>query len=204
VTEQAIPRRPTRRWSRALVGVTLLLTMVLVGCQFAASFLYNAPSNVISKAYATQISWWMTPLQLQNWELFAPNPLSENVEVDARASIGPAAAVTPWLNLSAIDAATSDGDPAPSHLTMNAMRNAWLKFIETHTSAGVPDANAPLAGTAQAYLENLVLTYLRPRETGSIDSVQVRFVTTLLSGDGRTAAQTAPQTQTLPWWLVTQ
>jgi hypothetical protein len=32
--------------------------------------------------------------------------------------------------------------------------------------------------------------------------VQVRFIVTLLPGPGRTAAQTAPQTQTLPWWLV--
>lgn len=188
-----------------MVGVTVLVTAVLVGCQMLASFLYNAPSNVISKAYATEVSWWMTPLQMQNWQLFAPNPISENVEVDARASVGPAAAVTPWLNLSAIDDAVTDGDPVPSHLTMNAMRNAWLKFIQTHTSTGTPEAGQPLAGTAQAYLENLVLTYLRPRASGgAIDSIQVRFVTTLLPGDGRTAAQTAPQTQTLPWWLVTQ
>src|SRR5258708_18213391 len=120
----------------------------------------------------------MTPLQMQRWELRAPTARRGTVECEARASVGPSAAVTPWINLSAIDAATTDGDPAPSHLTMNAMRNAWLKFIETHTSAGVPNANAPLAGTAQTYLENLVLTYLRPRESGAIDSVQVRFVTT--------------------------
>lgn len=186
------------------MGVTVLVTALLVAFQFAASFLYNAPSNVISKAYASQISWWMTPLQMQNWELFAPNPLSENVVVEARASVGPSAVVTPWIDLSAIDASITDGDPAPSHVTMNALRNAWLKFIATHNSAGVPNTDAPLAGTMQSYLENLVLTYLRPRETASIDSVQVRFVTTLLPGDGRTAAQTAPQTQTLPWWLVTQ
>jgi hypothetical protein len=203
VTEQAIPRRPTRRWSRALVGVTVLVTLVLVGCQMAASFLYNAPADVISKAYAAQVSWWMTPLQMQNWQLFAPNPISENVEVDARASVGPSAAVTSWVNLSAIDEAQTDGDPAPSHLTMNAMRNAWIKFVQTHTSTGIPLANSPLAGTAQGYLENLVLTYLRPHESQTIDSVQVRFVTTLLSGEGRTAAQTAPQTATMPWWPVT-
>ena len=188
-----------------MVGVTVLVTAAVVACQMLASFLYNAPSNVISKTYAAQVSWWMTPLQMQNWELFAPNPISENVEVDARASVGPLAAVTPWLNLSGIDDAVTQGDPAPSHLTMNALRNAWLKFLQTHSSTGVPDANQPLAGTAQAYLQSLVLTYLRPRESGgAIDSIQVRFVTTLLPGDDRTSAQTAPQTQTLPWWLVTQ
>lgn len=203
MSTEEIPKRPTRRWSRAIVGVTVLVTVVLVAIQMAAVFLYNAPSNVISKKYATQISWWMTPLQMQNWELFAPNPISENLEIDARASVGPSAAVTPWIDLSAIDAANTVDNPAPSHMTMNAMRNAWLKFIQTHTSTGLPNANSPLAGTAQTYLENLVLGYLRPRTSGTIDSIQVQFVTTLLPGDGRTAAQTAPSTQTLPWWLVT-
>jgi Family of unknown function (DUF5819) len=205
VTEQAIStaRRPARPWSRALVGVTVLVTLVLVALQLTAAFLYNAPSNVISQKYAAQVAWWMTPLQMQNWQLFAPNPISENVEVDARASIGASGAVSPWVNLSAIDAAATDGNPAPSHLTMNALRNAWLKFVQTHTSTGTPDANAPLAATAQGYLQNLVLGYLRPRESGAIDSIQVRFVITLLPGEGRTAAQTAPQPQTLPWWLVT-
>lgn len=182
----------------------MLLTLALVAVQLAATFLYNAPSNPISKKYATQVSWWMTPLQMQNWELFAPNPISENIEIDARASVGPAATVTPWVDISAIDAAVTSGNPVPSHLTMNATRNAWLKFTQTHTANGLPDANAPLAATAQAYLQNLVLGYLRPREPGTIDSVQVRFITTLLPGEGRTAAQIAPQTQTLPWWLVTQ
>ena len=194
------PPRPGRRWSRALVGLTVLATAVLVAVQLSATFLYNAPSNVISQRYAPQISWWMTPLLNQNWQLFAPNPISENLEVDARASVGPSAAVGPWLNLSAIDDAATQGNPAPSHLTMNAMRNAWREFTDTHTSNGVPDS--PLAATAQQYLQNLVLGYLRPRESGTIDSVQVRFVVTLLPGAGRTAAQTAPQTQTLPWWLV--
>jgi len=52
-------------------------------------------------------------------------------------------------------------------------------------------------------LESLVLTYLRPRESGTIDSIQIRFIVTLIPGPGRTAAQTAPQTQALAWWVVT-
>jgi hypothetical protein len=197
-----IPRRPTRRWSRALVGGTVLLTAVLVAIQLAATFLYNAPSNVVTQRYTTQISWWMNPLLNQNWQLFAPNPISENLEVDARASVGPSATVTSWVNLSAIDSARTVGNPAPSHLTMNGLRNAWREFAGTHTASGLPLAGSPIAGTAQGYLQNLVLGYLRPLESGTIDSVQVRFIVTLLPGSGRTAAQTAPQTQTLPWWVV--
>ena len=37
---------------------------------------------------------------------------------------------------------------------------------------------------------------------GTISSVQIRAITTLIPGPGRTAAQTAPQTRTLDWWTV--
>jgi Family of unknown function (DUF5819) len=194
------PPRPGRRWSRALVGLAVLGTALVVAAQMLATFFYNTPRNVVSTKYAAQVSWWMNPLLNQDWQLFAPNPFSENVEVDARASIGQSGAVSPWLDLSAIDAAGTTDDPVPSHLTMNAMRNAWREYVTTHGSNGLP--NSPLGTTAQQYLENLVLTYLRPRESGTIDSIQIRFIVTLIPGQGRTAAQTAPQTQALPWWVV--
>jgi hypothetical protein len=165
-----------------------------------ATFFFNAPGNPVSQRFHTQITWWMSPLLTQNWQLFAPNPISENVQVEARASVGPSAALTSWTDLSAFDQAASTGDPVPSHLTMNALRNAWEEFTGTHDAAGQP--NAPLADTAQQYLQSLVLGYLRPRVAGGIDSIQVRFVVTLAPGDGRTAQQLAPQTQTLPWWVV--
>jgi hypothetical protein len=194
------PRRPSRRWSRALVGATAAATAVVVAIQLAVTFLYNAPANPVSTRFQAQISWWTDPLLNQNWQLFAPNPISENFELDARSSLGASAAVTPWVNVSAIDEANTVDNPAPGHLTMNALRNAWREYATTHGSTGLPDS--PLAATAQQYLQNLVLGYLRARENGTIDSVQLRFVVTLVPGPGRTAAQTAPQTQTLSWWVV--
>lgn len=192
--------RPSRAWSRALVGVAAAVIAALVAAQLAATFLYNAPANVVSKRYSAQISWWINPLLTQNWQLFAPNPISENVSVDARASVGTAGSVTPWLDLSALDQAATVGNPAPGHLTMNGLRNAWREYAGTHGADGRP--TSPLAATAQQYLQNLVVDYLSPREPGPIDSIQVRFVVTLEPGPGRTAAQTAPQTQTLDWWVV--
>jgi Family of unknown function (DUF5819) len=193
-------RRPGRGWSRALVAIAALVIAGLVGTQLITVFLYNAPANAVSKRYSAQISWWMDPLQNQDWQLFAPNPISENVEVYARASIGASAGISPWLDLSAIDRAATVGNPAPSHMTMNGLRNAWREYEVTHSASGQPSTS--MAGTAQQYLQNLVLDYLRPRESGTIDSIQVRFVVTLIPGSGRTAAQTAPQTQTLNWWVV--
>jgi hypothetical protein len=194
------PPRPSRRWSRALVALSLVLTAGAAAVHLTATFFLNAPSNAVSQRYQTQITWWTSPLLTQNWQLFAPNPISENLEIDARASVGPSAALTSWIDLTALDQAASTHDPAPSHLTMNALRNAWQEYTGTHDSGGQP--NAPLGDTTREYLQRLVLGYLGPHVSGTIDSVQVRFVVTLVPGDGRTAQQTAPQTQTLPWWVV--
>jgi hypothetical protein len=197
---RAAPPGPGRAWSRALVGAAALVIAALVATQLAATFLYNAPSNVVSKRYSAQISWWMSPLLTQNWQLFAPDPISENVAVEARASVGETGTVTPWVDLSAIDQAATAGNPAPGHLTMNALRNAWREYAGTHGPDGRPAS--PLAAVAQQYLQNLTLDYLRPRESAAIDSIQLRFIVTLVPGPGRTAAQTAPQIQTLDWWVT--
>ena len=182
------------------MALAVVLTAGAAAVHLTATFFFNAPSNVVSQRYQTQLTWWTSPLLTQNWQLFAPNPISENVEIDARASVGGSASITPWVDLSAIDQAVSTDNPAPSHLTMNALRNAWLEYTNTHGTDNQP--NAPLAATAQQYLQSLVLGYLRPHVSGTIDSVQVRFIVTLVPGDGRTAQQMAPQTQTLPWWVM--
>lgn len=201
--EPAPTTRPlTRRWSRALVGGTALTVAALVVVHLAATFLYNAPANPVSQRYAKQVSWWMEPLFSQNWRLFAPNPISENVEIDARASLDPDGRTTAWVNLSAQDEAAVRGDPVPGHLTENELRNAWFQWVETHDGNGDPTgANADVM---QRYLLNVALERLRGQVTGTIGSVQVRAITTLLPGPGRTPAQTAPQTRTLDWWPVPQ
>src|SRR5258708_632570 len=99
------PAPLTRRWSRALVAGTAVAVAAVLGIHLAATFLYNAPSNPVSQRYAKQVQWWMEPLFNQNWRLFAPNPISENVSVQARASLSPDGRLTGWIDLSAQDEA---------------------------------------------------------------------------------------------------
>jgi hypothetical protein len=190
----------TRRWSRALVAGTALAVAAVLCVHLAATFLYNAPANPVSARYAKQVQWWMEPLFEQNWRLFAPNPISENVRIQARASLSPDGRVSGWIDLSAQDDAAVLGDPAPGHLAENELRNAWFEWLGTHDANG--DPTGAQAGIMQTYLLNIVLDRLRGQVPGSIASVQIRAVTTLIPGPGRTAAQTAPQTRTLTWWTV--
>jgi hypothetical protein len=194
------PAPLTRRWSRALVAGTAVAAVAVLGAHLAATFLYNAPANPLSQRYAKQVQWWIEPLFDQNWRLFAPNPISENVSVQARASLDPDGRVTGWVDLSAQDRAAVLHDPIPGHLAENGLRNAWFQWLETHDDNGDPTAHD--ASVMQSYLLNLVLGRLRGQVGATIGSVQIRAVTTLLPGPGRTAAQTAPQTRTLTWWTV--
>ncbi|HEU5425538.1 MAG TPA: DUF5819 family protein [Actinocrinis sp.] len=201
--EPALNSRPlTRRWSRALVGGMALAVAAVAIVHLAATFLYNAPANPVSQRYARSVNWWMEPLFSQNWRLFAPNPISENVEIDARASLDPDGRLTGWVDLSAQDEAAVRGNPVPGHIAENELRNAWFQWLQTHDGNGNP--TGPNSAVMQKYLLSVVLNRLGGHVGGTIGSVQVRAITTLIPGPGRTPAQTAPQTRTLDWWNVPQ
>ncbi|HEV2639207.1 MAG TPA: DUF5819 family protein [Actinocrinis sp.] len=191
---------PTAWWSRALVALVAVLTAGLVGLHLGATFLYNAPSNPVSQKYAGPLRDWMTPVFTQNWQLFAPNPLSEEIDVQARGSVAGSGQVTAWRDLSVADVQATVHNPVPSQVTLNALRNAVLEWLATHDAQG--DPTAPNAATAQQYLSNMAVQRLTAQVGGTYSSIQVRLVFTLLPGPGRTAAQTAPQSRTLDWWVL--
>ncbi len=192
----------TRRWSRALVAGTFVAVLAVLFTHLAATFLYNAPTNPVSARYTKQIHWWMDPLFTQNWRLFAPDPISENVRIEARASLRPDGRATGWVDLSGQDQAEVLDNPVPGHIAENGLRNAWFQWAGTHDGSGNPTGGD--ADLYQTYLKNLVLDKLHGTlgADAQVGSVQIRAVTTLIPGPGRTARQTAPQTRTLDWWAV--
>lgn len=187
-------------WSRTLVAVTVALVGALAAWHLTATFLYNAPRNPVLQTLNRPVHAWMNPVFQQNWQLFAPNPISENIDVQARASVSATGAQTAWYDLSAADDAAEVGDPAPTHLVENGLRNAWLEWSATHDATGNPTGTG--AGIAQDYLLATVRGRLAAVVSEPLGSVQIRVITTLLPGPGRTAAQTAPQTRVLSWWPV--
>lgn len=189
---------PTRWWSRALVAVAAGAVAAAVAAHLSATFLYNAPANPVSQRYAKQVDGWMVPLFQQNWRLFAPDPMSQNVTVLARARLRPDGRVTGWVDLTGRDAAVLAGDPVPGRLDQAALRGAWLGWAGSHGDLGAPAG--PTAALTQDYLIAVVVSRLGPVVPAPIASVQLRVVTALIAGPGRDAAQTAPRTRTLDWW----
>ena len=56
-------------------------------CTSRMVFLHVAPSNTVTKQHGTAIDDWIYPEFEQNWKLFAPNPLQQNIAVQVRAEV---------------------------------------------------------------------------------------------------------------------
>ncbi|XUL89464.1 DUF5819 family protein [Streptomyces galilaeus] len=196
---------------RYQVGAALAVAVVAVAAlvHLGMVFLHVAPSNTVTKQHGKAIDEWIYPEFEQNWKLFAPNPLQQNIEVQVRADIRTAAGetrTTGWYDLSAEDGAAIDGNLLPSHTEQNELRRAWDFLTATH------DADNKAIGVrgtlAETYLRRIVVLRLGRDDAagprGTVQRVQVRSVTTNVAPPEWSDEQvsTTPQYRTLPWWPV--
>ncbi|WP_149547974.1 DUF5819 family protein [Streptomyces marokkonensis] len=197
--------------TRYRIGAAVALAVVAVGvcAHLGLTFLHVAPLNTVSKQHRETIESWIYPEFEQNWKLFAPNPLQQNIAVQVRAEIRTAdgsSRTTGWYDLSAQDGRAIDGNPAPSHTQQNELRRAWDFFVSTHDDDGRP---VGLRGAlSEAYLRRITVMRLDRADAagpdGVVARVQVRSRTTNVpppdwSGE---KISTAPAYRVLPWWSV--
>jgi hypothetical protein len=196
---------------RYQVGAALAVAVVAVAAlvHLGMVFLHVAPSNTVTKQHGKAIDEWIYPEFEQNWKLFAPNPLQQNIEVQVRADVRTAdgsTRTTGWYDLSAEDGAAIDGNLLPSHTEQNELRRAWDFLTATHDSSNRPIG---LRGTlAETYLRRIVVLRLDRDDAagagGAVQRVQVRSRTTNVPPPEWSDEQvsTTPQYRTLPWWPV--
>lgn len=213
----AVPAYPDARIGvaalslRYQVGAALAVAVVAVAAlvHLGMVFLHVAPSNTVTKQHGKAIDEWIYPEFEQNWKLFAPNPLQQNIEVQVRADVRTAdgtTRTTGWYDLSAEDGAAIDGNPLPSHTEQNELRRAWDFLTATHDNANRPIG---LRGTlAETYLRRIVVLRLDRDDAagkgGAVQRVQVRSRTTNVPPPEWSDEQvsTTPQYRLLPWWAV--
>ncbi|BAK18150.1 DNA-directed RNA polymerase, beta subunit/140 kD subunit [Solibacillus silvestris StLB046] len=65
------------------IAFFLLITVIFV-FHFSMTALYVLPFNPLASKYNHQIQSYMNPLFTQNWQLFAPNPLSQSIYVNVQ------------------------------------------------------------------------------------------------------------------------
>ncbi|MEV4437725.1 DUF5819 family protein [Streptomyces sp. NPDC049577] len=196
--------------ARLVVAGGTAVVAVATAVHLAMVFLHVAPPNTVSKQHAAAIDDYVYPEFEQNWKFFAPNPLQQNVSVQARAELGGPGGrttVTPWTDLSAQDGAGILHQPFPSHTKQNELRRAWDFYASYH------DANEQPSGLRGRLSEQYVRRIVVSRLTASggagadrpVERVQVRVVTAPIApppwSDEKT--DTKPVHRELGWWPVT-
>lgn len=194
---------------RIAAAAVLAAVAAVVCAHLAAVFLHVAPPNVVTREHGRTVDRWIYPEFEQNWRLFAPNPLQQNIAVQARAQVqnrDGELRTTGWYDLSAQDGRAIRGNPLPSHTQQNELRRAWEFWTATHGEDGRP---AGLRGAlSEAYLKRIVLMRLDrdgvPGPGESVERVQVRSRTVNVPppawSDERIS--TEPVLRELSWWPV--
>ncbi|MFD3732434.1 DUF5819 family protein [Streptomyces sp. NPDC058632] len=194
---------------RIAAAVALGIVAVVVCVHMGMTFLHVAPANTVSKEHAEAVEDWIYPEFEQNWKLFAPNPLQQNISVQVRADVlTPDGGVrtTGWYDLSAEDGRAIDGNLLPSHTQQNELRRAWDFFAATHDGEDRP---VGMRGTlAESYLRRIMMMRLDRSDAagpgGVVDRIQVRSRTADVPPPewSEEEVSTKPVYRTLPWWPV--
>lgn len=193
-----------------IAALLALAVVAVVACVHVGMvFLHVAPSNTLTKQHGKAIDEWIYPEFEQNWKLFAPNPLQQNIAVQVRAETrgrDGGGRTTGWYDLSAQDGRAIDGNLLPSHTEQNELRRGFDFYASSHDQKNRP---LGLRGTlSQQYLRRIVVLRLeRGRAAGpggGVERVQVRVRTAAVpppawSGE---KVSTAASYRTLPWWSV--
>ncbi|WP_354641604.1 DUF5819 family protein [Kitasatospora camelliae] len=193
--------------ARAALVVAAALLLGGTGLFLAALFLHVAPPNSVSKEYQRQIDAVVFPEFEQNWKLFAPDPLQQNVTVDARVqTIADDGAVTTrdWIGLTAQDIAAVRGNPAPSHTEQNLLRRAWDFYDATHPAQEGAVAG-PRGKLAELYLKRIALQRIGRTAHGErILQIQFRSGSATVPPPAWSTEQVSTEAvhRELPWWPV--
>ncbi|MFD3513322.1 DUF5819 family protein [Streptomyces sp. NPDC058657] len=184
----------------ALIGVTALVHLGMV-------FLHVGPPNTLSKKNARLVDSWINPEFEQNWKLFAPNPLQQNVAVLARAQIRTEAGqwrTTEWIDFTARDAEKIRGSLLPSHSFQNELRRGWDFFTGWHDEKN--QSLGMRGDLSERYVRRIVLERMSELDMGgAVVRIQVRSRTTLVKPPpwSTEKATVTPVYRQLPWWTVT-
>ncbi|MFJ4712952.1 DUF5819 family protein [Streptomyces sp. NPDC088785] len=191
--------------SLALAGIAVVACVHVL-----MVFLHVAPSNTMSKRHGEAVDRWVYPEFEQNWKLFAPNPLQQNIAVQARAEVRDAtgtARTTDWYDLSAQDGAAIRGNLLPSHTTQNELRRAWDVYLGSHDAQ---NRSTSLRGMlSEQYLRRiLVLRFDRlgvAGRDGVIERVQIRSRSVTIAPPkwSDEKVNQKPVYRVLSWWKVT-
>ncbi|MFD9499516.1 DUF5819 family protein [Streptomyces sp. NPDC060035] len=211
-TDPGQPRRPSGGIAALSLPyqITAALALSVIGLlacgHLAMVFLHVAPSNTLTKQHGESVDDWIYPEFEQNWKLFAPNPLQQNVSVHVRAEIAGAdgRSTTRWMSLSHEDGEAIRGNPLPSHVHQNELRRAWDFYTGSHDNENRP--NGLRGELSERYIRRIVMLRLVEHNYGgTVERIQVRSAVRSVGAPpwSDEKISTKPNYRVLPWWTVT-
>ncbi|MBZ4020735.1 DUF5819 family protein [Streptomyces purpurogeneiscleroticus] len=203
VTALSLPSRIVVATAAGGIAIAALVHIAMM-------FLHVAPSNTVTKAHGAAVSDYVYPEYEQNWKLFAPNPLQQNISVHVRAEIRPgdggSARRTGWTDLTAIDGRAIHHNLLPSHTQQNELRRAWESFVGSHDAQN--RSNGVRGELTERYLRRIAMGRLGAEWTaqgGTVARIEFRSVTTPVGPPPWSSEKISnkPVYRVLPWWPVT-
>ncbi len=192
--------------SRIVLALAVAGVAVGVAVHCAMVFLHVAPQNTLSQEHAAAVNDYIYPEFEQNWKLFAPNPLQQNSDVQARAQVrlpDGTSQITGWVDLTAMDVAAIRHNPLPSHTQQNELRRAWSFYTDSHDDQN--RAVGVRGDLSEAYVRRIVAHRFGPRLNGGVvERVQVRSATSNVAAPPWSSEKIDTRTnyRVLPWWAV--
>ncbi|MFB8029135.1 MULTISPECIES: DUF5819 family protein [unclassified Streptomyces] len=193
---------------QVVAALALSIVGVMACTHVAMVFLHVAPSNTLTKQHGEVVDRWVYPEFEQNWKLFAPNPLQQNISVHVRADVADNGAdgsrITPWMNLSRDDGEAIRGNLLPSHVDQNELRRAWDFYTGSHDSENRP--NGLRGELSERYIRRIVMLRLEEHGYGgTVERIQVRSMVRSVGVPpwSEEKVSTRPEYRELPWWTVT-
>ncbi len=193
--------------SLVVLAVTAAVLLGAACWHLATLFLAVTPDNPVKSRYAHLINGHVYPEFTQGWQLFAPEPLHENVIVEARVRTARDSGnphTGQWANLTTQDVEAIRHNPVPSHADQNMLRLAWDFYQNSHSRRDVPFGTRGILFAE--YVKRIALQRLEGRLGGErAVAVQVRVTARPVAPprwrDRASSAQSARH-RTLPWWPV--
>ncbi|WP_244375732.1 DUF5819 family protein [Streptomyces ficellus] len=193
---------------QVVAAVSLAVVGMFACVHLAMAFLHVAPSNTLTKQHGEAVDDWVFPEFEQNWKLFAPNPLQQNIAVHVRAEVTGSDGgrrTTGWIDLSGDDGEAIRGNLLPSHVNQNELRRGWDFYVNSHTNDNRP--NGLRGRLSESYVRRIAMLRLEEHQLGGrIERIQMRSATQGVKApvwsDEKT--DTRPYYRVLPWWTVTE
>jgi hypothetical protein len=202
----------TRTWSTPSLVVLTATAVVLLGAalwHLAMVFLTLSPASSVTNKYQQQINGYIYPEFEQNWKMFAPNPIAQNIAIGARvqtAGYDGARHTSEWVNLSAPHLEAIRHNPLPSHLDQNVLCRAWEYYVSSHNQKE-ENINGRRGALSAEYLARIALQHFGREWNGErIVGVQLASRTNSVAPPKWTGQPASDNTdyRVLPWWPVNE